>query len=493
MAMSVTGAKKTGRSRWRWLISSGLGWSIIGAGCGNHQPGKRTLGLTQVSDLASDGTGVDLALGGGTLIYPSSLRVVRGSVSGQLISVLSSKVETGTADDWGTYLEFTPASTGLAVILTFTLPPTITSANLTSLVLSSNFKGQAKATQQWLYKIYDNAAASWVVIGDNTAASSWKWNASEFTASGVLSRYVNPLGKISIRYETLTAFDASDLDYLALSVGAGSSPSPSPSPSPAPAVSPAPTAPPAPTANPTPTPPVSGTWWKPSPGTSWQMQYSGTIDTSLNVQAYMLDMFGTSATTISTLHARGVKVVCYIDGGSWESYTPDAATFPASIIGKGIGGWPDEKWLDIRSKTLLWPIMRARLDLAKQKGCDGIYHDWADSYAGDTGFPLTAQDQLTYNKDFWVAEAHARGLSIGLINDLVQINDLVALYDFAMNESCSAYNECGLVKPFIDAKKAVFSLNYTGNTATVCAALNALNFDAIFKDVNLGSYRLPCR
>jgi len=223
------------------------------------------------------------------------------------------------------------------------------------------------------------------------------------------------------------------------------------------------------------------------------MQYSGTIDTSLDVQVYMLDMFGTSAATISALHARDVKVICYIDGGSWESYTPDAANFPASIIGNGIGGWPDEKWLDIRSKTLLWPIMRARLDLAKQKGCDGIYHDWADSYAGDTGFPLTAQDQLVYNRDFWVVEAHARGLSVGLINDLVQIKDLVAYYDWAMNESCSAYNECGYMKPFIDANKPVFSLNYNGDSSIVCAALNALNFDAIFKDVNLGAYRLPCR
>lgn len=207
---------------------------------------------------------------------------------------------------------------------------------------------------------------------------------------------------------------------------------------------------------------------------------------------YMLDMFGTDASVISALHARGVKVICYIDGGSWESYTPDAASFPASILGKVVGGWPQERFLDIRSKDLLWPLMRARLDLAKQKGCDGLYHDWADSYQNDTGFPLTAQDQLTYNR-FWVAEAHARNLSVGLINDLLQIKDLVSEYDWAINESCSVYNECYYMDPFIAAGKPVFSLNYQGDTTTVCSQLNARNFDAIFKQVDLGAYRLPCR
>ncbi len=481
------------RTWWAGIFASTALAPFLFSACGaENLSSMRSSGLGSAANSA-DGTSfnqsIDLTSGTVTTMAPSAIQVKRGTVSKQSLSVLAKKEQSGTADDWNTYLEFAPASTGSAAVFTFTVPSTVNVSSITSIKVLTNYKGPGLSTQQWSFLLYDYAAGKWVSVGTNSLAGTWTWTSFDLTATGILSRFISTTKKVSLRYETSTAVDSSDIDYLVVNVEAGVTPSPTPTPSASPTPSPSPSASP----TPTPTPPVSGSWWKPAIGTSWQMQYSGTIDTSLNVQAYMLDMFGTSATTISALHARGVKVICYIDGGSWESYTPDAANFPASIIGNAIGGWPDEKWLDIRSKTLLWPIMRARLDLAKQKGCDGIYHDWADSYAGDTGFPLTAQDQLVYNRDFWVVEAHARGLSVGLINDLVQIKDLVAYYDWAMNESCSAYNECGYMKPFIDAKKPVFSLNYTGDTSTVCAALNALNFDAIFKDVNLGAYRLPCR
>ncbi len=466
-------------------------FSACGAGNSSSMRSSSLGSEANIADGTSSNQSMDLTSGTVITMAPTTIQVKRGTVSKQPLSVLANKEQSGTADDWNTYLEFTPASTGAAAVFTFAVPSTINVSRITSMKVSTNYKGPGRSTQQWSFLLYDYTAAKWVSVGNNSAAGTWTWTSFDLTATGILSRFISATKKISLRYETSTAVDSSDIDYLVVNVDAGSAPNPTPTPTPS--ASPTPSPSPSASPTPTPTPPVNGTWWKPAIGTSWQMQYSGTIDTSLDVQVYMLDMFGTSATTIGALHARGVKVICYIDGGSWESYTPDADTFPASVIGKAVGGWPDEKWLDIRSKTLLWPIMRARLDLAKQKGCDGIYHDWADSYAGDTGFPLTAQDQLVYNRDFWVAEAHARGLSIGLINDLVQVKDLVTHYDWAVNEQCAEYSECGSLKPFIDAKKPVFSLNYSGNTSTVCAALNALNFDAIFKDVNLGAYRLPCR
>jgi hypothetical protein len=38
--------------------------------------------------------------------------------------------------------------------------------------------------------------------------------------------------------------------------------------------------------------------------------------------------------------------------------------------------------------------------------------------------------------------AHARGLSVGLKNDLEQVKALVADFDWALNERCFRYNEC---------------------------------------------------
>jgi len=69
----------------------------------------------------------------------------------------------------------------------------------------------------------------------------------------------------------------------------------------------------------------------------------------------------------------------------------------------------------------------------KEKGCDGVEPDNVDGYTNDTGFNLTSNDQIQYNK-FLANEAHQRGLSIGLKNNLDQIEVLEPFFDFAVNE-----------------------------------------------------------
>ena len=129
--------------------------------------------------------------------------------------------------------------------------------------------------------------------------------------------------------------------------------------------------------------------WSPPLEASWQIQYTGIIDTSLPVEIYNLDLFDTSPETIAELHARGVKVMCYFSAGTYENWRPDAEQFPASIIGKSLADWPDEQWLDIRNLQFLAPIMLERIAVAAEKGCDGIDPDNVDGYANETGLPLT--------------------------------------------------------------------------------------------------------
>jgi hypothetical protein len=94
-------------------------------------------------------------------------------------------------------------------------------------------------------------------------------------------------------------------------------------------------------------------------------------------------------------------------------------------------------------------------------------------------------------------EAHARGLSIGLKNDLSQVDELEPWFDWALNESCAVYEECDGYATFIDAGKAVFHCEYTEDVseedfADVCAATSALGLSTILKDVGLGPWRLAC-
>ena len=139
--------------------------------------------------------------------------------------------------------------------------------------------------------------------------------------------------------------------------------------------------------------------------------------------------------------------------------------------------------------------MRARLDLCKAKGFDGIEPDNIDGYDNDTGFPITYEDQLAYN--VWLAdEAHARGLSIGLKNDPDQALELLPYFDWALTEDCFAQGWCQDLRPFIGAGKAVFAAEYTDTGMTVdafCAQANDMDIDAILKHRDLDAYREACR
>lgn len=232
--------------------------------------------------------------------------------------------------------------------------------------------------------------------------------------------------------------------------------------------------------------------WQPIPGTSWQWQLSGPIDTSVAVTMFDLDLFEVPQSIIEQLQAQGRIVVCYFSAGSYEEWREDAAAFSADLLGKPLDNWPGEYWLDIRRMDLLGPIMRQRLDLAQQKGCDGVEPDNVDGYNNDTGFSLTANDQLNYN--IWLAnEAHARGLSVGLKNDLDQVNELLPYFDWALNEQCFQYEECELLLPFIEAGKAVFGVEYELEPAEFCNQANEMDFDWLQKMYELDSWRVACR
>jgi hypothetical protein len=231
--------------------------------------------------------------------------------------------------------------------------------------------------------------------------------------------------------------------------------------------------------------------WQPAVGLSWQWQLSGKLDLTVPAAVYDVDAVDTSAATVATLHRAGRKAICYIDVGSSEDWRPDAGKFPAAVLGAALDGWAGERWLDIRRWDVLQPIMAARFTACKQKGFDGVEPDNVDGYSNDSGFPLTATDQLTYNRH--IADlAHGLGLAVGLKNDVEQVTALLPAFDFAVNEECAVYAECGALKPFIAAGKPVFHAEYNLSTAAFCPASTKLGFSSIRKRLNLNAWRQPC-
>ena len=261
-------------------------------------------------------------------------------------------------------------------------------------------------------------------------------------------------------------------------------------------------------------------WWEPPPGTTWQWQITGEIDTSFEVDMYDIDLEdavpsartehvagfgdvhwtkGVNAGVIDELHGRGIVVVCYVDTGAWESYRPDADLFPRKVIGNASYAsngdpWKGERWLDIRKRS--WPkfapIMWARFDLAAEIGCDGVEPDQNNPIGNKPGFPITRADQERWYLEV-AAQAHARNLSVGMKNGIETTTPAtVAAFDWNLNEECFQYRECKVLEPFIDAGKAVFQTEYRGDPATFCPKAVALSFSSLKKKLNLGAWRIAC-
>jgi len=227
--------------------------------------------------------------------------------------------------------------------------------------------------------------------------------------------------------------------------------------------------------------------WQPQATTApWQWQLQGRIDLSVQAPVYDVDGFETSRRTVRRLQRRGRRVVCYLDVGSWESYRPDKAEFPRSVIGRTYAGFPDERWLDVARFHRFERPLKQRFNMCARKGFDAVEPDNIAGWEREnhTGFKITKADQLRFNR--WVAhQVHGRGMAVALKNDGRQADRLHRLFDFAIVEQCFQYHECGYYRTFIDHHKAVFETEYEQKPGRYCRTALALRFSALYKSYDL--------
>lgn len=245
-------------------------------------------------------------------------------------------------------------------------------------------------------------------------------------------------------------------------------------------------------------PRMDGDWYRPAIGATWQWQLDGTVNASYDVDMYDIDLFDSDETLIAALHADGRRVICYFSAGSAENWRSDFGRFDETNIGKPLDGWEGERWLDIRSEAVR-EVMLGRLDLASAKGCDGVEPDNVQAYDDDTGFPLTVEDQLAFNR-FLANEAHARGLAVGLKNGGPLAAQFVEYFDFVLNEQCHEYEECGDYAVFVQAGKPVFNVEYADDAgaaidlmASLCPQAQAAELRTLILPLDLDdSFRVSC-
>jgi hypothetical protein len=256
--------------------------------------------------------------------------------------------------------------------------------------------------------------------------------------------------------------------------------------------------------------------YHPAVGSTWQWQLNPDagatgIDTSVVADMYEIDGFANDASTVATLHSlpgthvaqRGVT--CYWSAGTMENWRPDAMSYDPMLLGQPYNGFTDERWIDIRRISELAPLLRARMDMCKDKGFDAIEFDNMDSWFADngTGMNMTQEDAIAFV--VWLArEAHLRGLSMALKSVVEIVPDVRDHVDYSVVEECFQNQECTRSSPntgglygydmMTEIGKAVFEAEYKAYSATnnVCTEANALQFGTIYKHVDLGSYRVSC-
>lgn len=421
-------------------------------------------------------------------LFPSQLTVRKGSASAQSIAVLSTNQLTGTIDDWNTYKELSPVSGSFVGDFAFTVPTTTDIGGSAALRLVGNYRGPSKAEQVWSFRLYDNVAGKWVLVGDNASAVSWVWSMVTFTVPTPYARFMDSNRRITARLSTASGSDSCDVDYLTVLVDA-SSPTPQPTPTPTLAPTPDPTL--------TPAPNPSGISLPPAGKVSFDWQIGASSDAAIvsptGLRVMDVDGFNTDATTVAALKAKGIYTVCYIDAGSWEKDRPDSGQYPDYLKIYYDSAW-GEWFLDVtdvfKPNSLLATILRARFKMCKEKGFDALEPDNLQNDE-NAGGKITLQQQIDFNG--WVAdEAHAAGLAVFQKNgpDKVLLKDrtgkmMVEKFDAILNEECQAYNECSPLGEYSKRGKLVVDVEYKKSLSLNCALSDQLQMNQLKKDLNL--------
>lgn len=233
-------------------------------------------------------------------------------------------------------------------------------------------------------------------------------------------------------------------------------------------------------------------WYSPGVDSSWQAQLQGSVDTNLAVDLFYLDADDAGPATLRQIRAQGDHLLCYLSAGTFEPWRPDAAEFPASVIGGPLTDHPDERWLDFRDASVL-ALMRARIARLASVGCEGIDPSSIDTSV-DPGFAITEADALGYAR--WFAEEiHAQGMSAGLSSRETWVDSLNDAFDWALAVDCLASTGCVGFEPVREREHAVLLVEFgdQSRVAEVCPAAATLGFDALLKTPTFDAFRIGCK
>jgi hypothetical protein len=155
-------------------------------------------------------------------VTPSAYASTAGTDSGQAVAAsLALLDQSGTADTWAKYVEYTPAAGKVySGTTTLKLPASVVPANISAMQLTVNYRGPSSANQTWTWRIYNRRTAAYVTLGTNSGAPSWgSWKQLSFAVPGAGADYINSAdGGMTLQMTSSNASDSADIDYIGMLV-----------------------------------------------------------------------------------------------------------------------------------------------------------------------------------------------------------------------------------------------------------------------------------
>jgi endo-alpha-1,4-polygalactosaminidase (GH114 family) len=489
--------------------------------------GLCSMALIVSSQVVASGAGAPSALAPAspvtmTTLTPDALVDGAGTHAGD-VTALATRDQRRTQDDPSRYVRFRGAGAAYQGYASYTLPPGVDPAQITTISLIANLRGPTAARNAWTFSIYDWNDDVWTRVGDQRHCGGdegtrqwpcddldrrpWKkvqWNV--IVGGGTaLSAFVRPTTReLRVRLSAGRAGSAR-LDAEALEVFSNDGS-------------------------------TDVALWTPALGLRWQWQLEGrdgqheasggiavgicsppfgggacvrpdVFDIDLYVDPQIAGRYGWVRATdaVDAIHTTGRQVIGYLTQGDAERWRPDYQQFVdfderchGCLLGRPFSRrFPDEYWANFSNgrgrMRFMLQMMRARTDRVAATGFDGIEYDIADTYAqgrDTTGFRVRAATQLAYNTAL-TQMAHEDGLAVALKNDLGQVEELQPSYDLAINEQCFQYHECGVYRAFTDAGKPVLEAEYRIAPERFCDQAIAGSISAIAKARNYSLYAHP--
>lgn len=148
---------------------------------------------------------------------PFTYRTVKGADNGNPVSALKVRDQSATSDDPSKYVLFSTPGIAYRGTQEFSLGKAYKPADVTGLSLRINFKGPARSTQVWAWKLFDWNARKWVKVGDNAGVKANVWKLLVFNVPSP-QRFVNLNGRIRVLLTSNNASKNAKIDFEILHV-----------------------------------------------------------------------------------------------------------------------------------------------------------------------------------------------------------------------------------------------------------------------------------